>query len=125
MIGTAVHERRLRGTGIAGWQQGTTGLCGEPLVPMDDERLLPLLPGSRHEKPEEVIQLLEFRPPMASIQNGELPAEGQILESQFRAERQGDQNQGEEAHDDRDHGREMSGPEAWKVNPVNAAGVLA
>jgi hypothetical protein len=29
---------------------------------------------------------------MASIQNGELLAEGEILESQFRAEPQGDQN---------------------------------
>jgi hypothetical protein len=87
--------------------------------------LFPLLPGLRHENPEEAIQLLEFRPPMASIQNGELTAEGEILESQFRAEPQGDQNQREEAHDDRDHGREVSGPEARKVNPVNGAGVLA
>jgi hypothetical protein len=58
----------------------------------DDERLFPLHPGSRHKNPEEAIQLSEFRPPMASIQNGELLAEGEILESQFRAEPQGDQN---------------------------------
>jgi hypothetical protein len=49
----------------------------------------------------------------------------EILESQFRAEPQGDQNQREEAHNNRDHGREVSGPEARKVNPVNATGVLA
>jgi len=43
MVGTAVHERRFWGTGIARWQQGTTRLRGAPLVSMHDGRLFPLL----------------------------------------------------------------------------------
>ena len=33
----------------------------------DDERLFPALPGSGQEKPEESVQLPEFRPPVSSI----------------------------------------------------------
>jgi hypothetical protein len=91
----------------------------------DDECLFPVLPGSGQENPEEAIELTEFRPPTSSVQNGELLAEREVLECQVRAEPQGDRNRREQPQNHQDHAWEVSGPEAQKVNHINAAGVLA
>ena len=91
----------------------------------DDECFFPVLPGSRQENPEESIKLPEFRSPTSSVQNGELLAEREVLECQVRAEPQRGRNQREQPQNHRDHAWEVSGPEAQKVNRINAAGVLA
>jgi hypothetical protein len=91
----------------------------------DDECLFPVLPGSGQENPEEAIELPEFRSPTSSVQNGELLAEGEVLECQLRAEPQGGRNQREQPQNHQDHVWAVSGPEAQKVNHINAAGVLA
>jgi hypothetical protein len=59
------------------------------------------------------------------IQDGELLAEREVLECQLRAEPQGGWNQREQAQNRQDHVWEVSGPEAQKVNRINAAGVSA
>jgi hypothetical protein len=91
----------------------------------DDECLFPALPGSGQEKPEESVQLPEFRPPVSSIENGELLAERQVLECQLGTEPLGGQNQREQSQNRQHHGRVVSGPEARKVNRFNEVGVLA
>jgi len=91
----------------------------------DDECLLPVLPGSGQENPEEAIELPESRSPTSSIQDGDLLAEREVFECQVRAEPQGGWNQREQPQDHQDHVWEVSGPEAQKVNRINAAGVLA
>jgi hypothetical protein len=91
----------------------------------DDECLLPVLPGSGQENPEEAIELPEFRSPASSVQNGELPAERKVLECRLRAAPKSDWNQIEQPQNHQGHGWEVSGPEAQKVNPVNTAGALA
>ena len=82
----------------------------------DDQCFFPVLPGSRQEKPEDSIQLPEFRPPVPSIQNGELLAEGEVLECQFRTQPQGGRNQREQSQNREHHGREVSDPSTRKVN---------
>jgi hypothetical protein len=62
---------------------------------------------------------------VSSIQDGKLLAKGEVLECQFRAESQGGRDQTEQAENHQDHGQEVSGPEAHKVNRFSAAGVLA
>jgi hypothetical protein len=91
----------------------------------DDECLFPVFPGSRQENPEDAIELPEFRSPPSSVQNGELLAEREVLECQFRTEPQGGRNQREQPQNHQDHAWEVSGPEAQKVNRINAAEVLA
>lgn len=91
----------------------------------DDECLFPVLPGSGQENPEEAIELPEFWSPTSSVQNGELLAEREVFECQFRAEPQGGWNQREQPQNHQDHAWEVLGPEAQKVNRINAAGVLA
>ena len=91
----------------------------------DDESFFPVLPGSRQENPEEAIKLPEFRSPTSSVQNGELLAEREVLECQVRAEPQGGPNQREQPQDHQCHGWVVSGPDAWKLNRINGAGVLA
>ena len=91
----------------------------------DDECLFPALPGSGQENPEEAIELPEFRPPTSSVQNGELLAEREVLECQLRTHPQGGRDQRKQLEDHQDHAWEVSGPEAQKVNLINAAGVLA
>jgi len=91
----------------------------------DDECLFPVLPGSGQENPEEAIELPEFWSPTSSVQNGELLAEREVLECQLRAEPQGGRNQREQPQNHQGHAWEVSGPEAQKVNRINAAGVLA
>ena len=91
----------------------------------DDECLFPALPGSRQEKPEESVQLPEFRPPVSSILKGELLAERRVLECQLRTQPQSSRNQRKQPQNRQHHGREVSGPEARKDNRFNAAGILA
>jgi hypothetical protein len=70
----------------------------------DDERPLPVRPGSRQRKPEELIRLPKFRPPVLSMKNRELLTESEVLKCRFRPQPGGNQNQKEEPHNGQDHG---------------------
>ena len=61
---------------------------------------------------------------MSLIQNGELLPEREVLECQLRRQPQGGRNQKEQPQNRQGHAREMSGPEARKLNRFNAAGVI-
>jgi len=91
----------------------------------DDECLFPVLPALGQEIPEEAIELPEFRSPSSSVRNGEPLAGGEVLECQVRAQPQGGRNQREQPQNHQDHVWKVSGPEAQRVNHINAAGVLA
>ncbi len=91
----------------------------------DNECFFPALPGSRQENPEEAIRLSKSWSPTPPVQDRELLAEREVFECQVRAEPQGGWNQREQPQDHQDHAWEVSGPEAQKVNRINAAGVLA
>jgi hypothetical protein len=91
----------------------------------DDERLLPVRPGSRQNQPEDSVRLPKPRAPVAPIQNRELLREGEILESQFRPKLECSRNQGKQSQNCRYHGREASAPQAWKVKGFIAAGIMA
>ena len=91
----------------------------------DDQCFFPTFPGSRQLKPEDSILLPEFRPPVPTIQNGKLLAEGKVFECQFRTKHQGCRNQRKQSQNREHHSREFSGPSTRKVNRYNTAGVLA
>jgi len=91
----------------------------------DEECLFPAFPGSRQENPEKAIEISNLRSGMSSVQDGELLAKREVLESQFRAEPKGRGYQGEDAQNRQDHVPGVSGPEAWKVNIFKAVGIMA
>ena len=91
----------------------------------DDERLLPVRPGSRQKQPEESIRLPKSRTPVLSMKNRKLLPEGEVFECQFRLHPEGGQDQGEQSQNRKHHGPEVSAFNARKVNFINEVGVLA
>jgi len=63
----------------------------------DDDRLFPMGPGSGQEKTEEPIGAPEFRPPVSSIQDGQLLAKREVFEGQLRTLPEGRRDQREQS----------------------------
>ena len=72
---------------------------------LDNEQgLSPVPPRPGKEEPEESITVPKFRPSLLSMENGELLAEGEILQREIRAQPAGSNHKGYQPQEGRDHG---------------------
>ena len=141
-VGTGDPANQFAYLAIRRWPTGTalpgeaSAIRGEALSmpaqngfgPDDEQGSLPVRPRPGKEEPEESIAVPKFRPSLMSTEDGELLAEGEILQREIRAQPAGGNDKGYQLQEGRDHdwkcrllsavkSKESTRPGFWRRSP--------